>query len=379
MGPLPARLRPVRGELVQGSLKRSNAMSFADGSGYNQSSPTAAIAAWAVIRGPSADASAAREVMRGRLDGWFRTVPRAEIRAAVAAVEAAAEGATTVHDCELVVKGLEHGVPPAWCSSGNFHADLWRRARSALARCGQLTVNKTKAHRTRAQAEADVGDPLGWWLGNSVADLHAKAVAKEQDDVECLARIEACAKQETYEHLVKLGIAAAWVVKQLPEADGSTVKMGGRAWARGARVSDHDMADDPKGGWRCRKCRLFARTKGARAALLRKPCRGDLAAQAHPSHVLDWTGGVLWCRLCAAYAARLPRQLKAQCSGAPRSEAQRNVRRRLRWGLPPTTAQYVADIAKERPLPREQGDPADARPAQWHLLRPDGALSPPCS
>jgi ribonuclease HI len=161
--PRAASLYPVHGECIQGSLARRGGEVFIDGSGFEQDSRCGRTAAWSAIRGPCPRASgAAHEVVRGRVEGWFRTVARAELRGAVAALEAAAPGTRSVHDCAFVVAGLEHGVPTEWCSSRNFNADLWSRARAALARIGGgIEVVKTKAHRSRQQAEDDEYDHVG--------------------------------------------------------------------------------------------------------------------------------------------------------------------------------------------------------------------------
>ncbi len=87
---------------------------FVDGSGYHQQCELSRLSTWAAIRGPSRDADgSAREVIRGRTEGWIRTVPRSEIRGSIAALEAAAPGARIVLDCAMVVKALMHGVAPA--------------------------------------------------------------------------------------------------------------------------------------------------------------------------------------------------------------------------------------------------------------------------
>ncbi len=127
--PKTAKMRPVRGELIQGSLANRDDKIFVDGPGFEQDTACGRTATWAAIRGPGSDASGtAQDVIRGRVEGWFRTVPRAELRGAVAAIEAVVTGSRAVPGCAFVVKGLEHGVPLSMCSSGNFNADLWSRA-----------------------------------------------------------------------------------------------------------------------------------------------------------------------------------------------------------------------------------------------------------
>jgi hypothetical protein len=73
-------------------------------------------------------------------------------------------------------------------------------------------------------------------------------------------------------------------------------------------------------------------------------CQGDISTTFHSSHDVHHSDGVWWCRRCGAFSSRWPRRLLLQCSGAPRSEAQRNVLNRLRSGRAPTTAGYLAEV-----------------------------------
>ncbi len=372
--PMPHGWEPLRGEKIQGSLRKSAAMVFSDGSGIAQDARTRAVSTWAVVRGP-ADGGLAREVMRGRVDGWFRTVPRAEIRGAIAAVEASGAQTPCAFDCQHVVDVLRNGISKRWTGSAAFNADLWRRAKRALdGGAGPIMVIKTKAHRSRAAAEVDVDDPLIHWIGNDAADHHAKQLARAEHAADHKLAAMQASRNIVLPEMRRIAASAAWALRQLPE-----VKKDPRRqkafWRRGGsgQCGDHDLRPAPGGKLQCTHCKLFTRTRTSFMCLRAKPCRGDIASRAHQTHVLDWTAGVTWCRTCGAYAARLPRRLAAPCAGGPSSEAQANVRRRLRCGLPPTTAKYVVDIAHDHRHEAPRAASSDA----GHAGRAGGRRSAP--
>ncbi len=107
------------------------------------------------------------------------------------------------------------------------------------------------------------------------------------------------------------------------------------------RIGTHIMQKRVGGGWECSLCKLQGNTETSRRSLRAKPCKGDIVLQCHPSHTLHWDNGILWCGCCASYTTRQPRQLRQPCPGRAVGEARKNVLRRLREGLPPTTACYA--------------------------------------
>ncbi len=102
------------------------------------------------------------------------------------------------------------------------------------------------------------------------------------------------------------------------------------------------MRRGPGGGWECALCKLQGNTASSRRSLRSKQCKGEITLQCHPSHTLCWKEGFLWCDECAAYTTRQPRQLRLPCPGKAAGDTRRNILRRLREGLPPTTANYAA-------------------------------------
>ncbi len=164
-----------------------------------------------------------------------------------------------------------------------------------------------------------------------------------------------------------------WNLKRWPEMGLTKLRKQRRTVNRAiVDMNGHELVSRGVGAWECEACRLWARGDQGRRALLRRPCKGDLLTQTHATHRTRHDNGVLWCERCGAFAARLLRGLRRRCPGAPSSEAQRNVLRRLRQGLRPTTAAYLTtDAAAARRAPRR----ADTAAADARLqLRPDNRL-----
>ncbi len=118
--------------------------------------------------------------------------------------------------------------------------------------------------------------------------------------------------------------------------------------ASAGHCGDHSLVKLASGGghW-CVHCRLITRTPTSLKSLAARPCRGEVLMSVHDTHSLRWSSGVTWCEACGGYMSRLPRSLKNPCPRNPPSASARNVLRRLRSGLPPTTASYLAQAAAE--------------------------------
>ncbi len=339
---------PLEGENVQGSLhSASGEKSYVDGSGRAQDMPHQRVSTWAVVRRP-AEGGLAGEVVRGRVAGWFRTVPRAEIRAAIEWLEHAQPTATGVSDCQHVVDVIAGGVSARWTSAASFNADLWKRAKKAVDKLGgNARLVKTRAHRSRSAAIDDTDEPFEHWVGNSVADYHARQKSEAELRLTDGESIVTRFRDEAASVIRRVAVAAGWVLRQLPATnkDPKRTRRYDRQGADDNRCGDHELVRAAGGRLQCKRCRLFTRTASSFKTLRSTPCRGDIASRSHVTHSLAWTAGVVWCRRCGAYASRLPRRLMLPCAGHPMSEAQANVLRRLRCGLTPTTANYLRAAA----------------------------------
>ncbi len=187
------------------------------------------------------------------------------------------------------------------------------------------------------EAEAD-------WKGNDEADALAKTLCKTVfgeagghllDDHQAADHVEA---------LKRFAIAAGWAVRNGPTGTRrGKSKRGARNADEGnpERIGAHQMRRSPGGDWECALCKLQGNTAASRRSLRSKQCKGEITLQCHPSHSLCWKEGFLWCDECAAYTTRQPRQLRLPCPGKAAGETRRNILRRLRDGLPPTTAKYA--------------------------------------
>ncbi len=209
---------------------------------------------------------------------------------------------------------------------------------------GGISVEKVKAHRSRASAlaEGDATSPRHW-RGNAEADAAAKEIAHEEW-VHERARLN---KRQLDEDALALLVARAAVCVKIAQRGLDslglpTFKKPRARRLRGGGCGEHVLEPRPASSdmW-CVHCRLVANTTASRRTLAARPCLGDLFGAVPTSHRLRFSGGVTWCYKCAAYTSRIPRALRHECKGAPASAAARNVRRRLLSGLPPTTAPYL--------------------------------------
>ncbi len=348
--PINHALIPVDLEFSEGALSMAvDGLSYGDGSGVRQQSDKFRFATWAVVRG-SVSANGewrTRESMRGVISGWLSTVHRGELKALVEHLRHAGLAVTYVGDCKDVLDGVRDGIPPALTSARNPNADLWREAQRLIQQHGTTPlVKKTKAHRSRASAVGDRDDGLEHWLGNDAADTAAKSLARQ------LAAADN-RPQEDEEHraahrniMARVAFGTAWRFRhrtalQSRQSQRAEEEEDERQLDEGER---HIFRQREDGTTECQRCRRMAGGKKGLSRLWKSPCQGDIAGKFHGSHDMLFNDGVWWCRLCGAFSARWPRQLLMQCSGYPRSEAQKNVLNRLRSGRPPTTAAYLVGV-----------------------------------
>ena len=143
---------------------------FTDGSGLFQDLPGLELAAWAV-QCPEAGGPLASGPVRGA----DQSVPRAELTAAVSALNWAVQGTAAVglwSDAMYVVEGLrrlQSGLP---LKSTAEHRDLWEEAESlVLQLADRLTINHVRAHE---EADEALGPYEAWCIEwNAAADTAA--------------------------------------------------------------------------------------------------------------------------------------------------------------------------------------------------------------
>ncbi len=338
--------RPVELSLREGAIPRdTQGIIFGDASGVGLPRQSPEVVTWAVIT-LNAAGDAPAYTLAGSCGGWYPSVARGELQALVESLQIACIPASYAGDCQYVVDGLCAGIPRSLASSSSIHADLWRRARWLLRDHGEgIDGIKVKAHRSRARAETEVdGGGIELWQGNRCADLAAKSLAlRLWEDLKTRAEELAARRGDFVASMARNAICSRLAQVALDSLKMPRVTMR-RYKKRGAMgpCGEHDMIPRELGGGRwCAKCKLIARTPTSLKTLASRPCRGEVLLGVHQSHHLRWSAGVTWCERCGFYMSRLPRALRLPCTGAPRSAAASNVLRRLRSGLPPTTAVYL--------------------------------------
>ncbi len=387
--PLESQWAPVVGKRREGRLRHGlTGTYFGDGSGYGQDSVAKRRATWGVL-GPKTAHVGYRENAeldiietanwsRGQVDGWFATVPRGELTALLEFHIAAGDNSTYVGDCRYVLDVIDQGIPPKFCAARCKDADLWRRIKHIKStRCVRLHFRKIKAHTARSSTASGGATAEADWIGNDRVDALAKALCRTVYQEGGMAHDDD-STDEYANAFNRFAIAAGWAVSNGlgTHRRRRTTRGRGRTSRRdGDRIGTHIMQKKIGGGWECSLCRLQGNTETSRRSLKTKPCRGDVLLQCHPSHSLHWSNGVLWCGNCASYTTRQPRQLRQPCLGRAAGEARRNVLRRLREGLPPTTANYATvhfarhiaardDEDVDQWIQRGRRHPADGRDVQ---------------
>ncbi len=334
--------QPIEVELTEGACHQGHTgETFGDGSGYRQDCRELRVATWSIARIVRDETGWRREEStRGSVGGFFPTVPRGEIRAAIEHMKHAMVPAAYIGDCKHVIQILDEGIPDKWVSSRSFNADLWKEARRLMQDHGAgLTAEKVRAHRARRDAELEGDDALRHWCGNEAADRQAKSLAKSLMEADGRFDVMERMKLVAEAALRRTAVAAAWILKRRPNL--RRRRIGIRDKGNDYEEKDHILHRRQGDGWECLRCRAYAVGPDGWKALRKRPCEGEIAGRAHPSHSMATCRGIEWCTRCACYAARWPRRLAQPCTGQPRSEAQRNVKRRLMAGLTPTTAGYL--------------------------------------
>ncbi len=309
-------------------LPGSSGTFYGDASGVGVKGQAPKIVTWSILQlqdGPvvvdGADAEAAQlppvaQSSRGILGGWFPSVPRGELTALIKTLEAGCVPITYAGDCRAVIEGCKNGVSTELTSSRSPMADLWKRVHWLLRDHGPVvTACKIKAHQTRSKAYEEGGlDGLVQWHGNNAADQHAKQLARSRWEAQAPAERDSLHRRWFLrQQLCRAAVVFAIAQQKLDEAGVPKIaRPRKRRINRGEKseCGNHILQFDvPQTAWACVRCRLIANTPAARRSLAQKPCNGEVAERIPISHKLNFSSGVLWCRLCGAYTTRLPRAL----------------------------------------------------------------------
>ena len=325
--PVEVPWKPIEIGFAEGELDgQHQGEAFGDGSGKHQDVKELRTAAWGLCRLRKHEGTGGGQkdlTSRGVVEGWFPTVPRAELTALIWHLRTALIPSQYIGDCAYVIKGAS-GAPAEWLQqSRSFNADLWKEVAHLIRDHGGHTeMFKTKAHQARSAAENDDTQPFRWWLGNELADRTAKQLYRDRAaggyDIDQLAENRA----QYASVLCRVAHAVAWTFKIWPGGFKSVVRRRKFANAfEGGKCGDHVLTKRSVGCWGCKHCTLRCNGRRGLVALRRKPCFGDAVARAHPSHKLRCHNGILWCCRCGAHTTRIPQELLRSCAKGPRSPA----------------------------------------------------------
>ena len=306
--PKAALWQPETAQDPEGDLSAGHTgITFGDGSGERQSEVDSRLATWAIVRLTGDGHVHSR--LRGRVGGWFPTVPRAELTALVWHLRLSLIQATYVGDCAEVIRGAQSGVSAAYTSLRSFHADLWKQVAILMNDHGPgLSFVKTKAHRSRSEAAQSEDDPLFYWQGNHSADEHCKSLCKSLAADCARHKANMAQREESLAWLCHVAIASASCFKHWwPPA---------KCRKRGTRASAQQHVEQ------------HATSRGVRSPK-------ETASLAHSTHHLAESSGFVWCCKCGAHAWRVLRALKRPCVGAPRSATYERLLKRFRAGRVP--------------------------------------------
>ena len=206
-----------------------------------------------------------------------------------------------------------------------------------------------------------------------MADAYAKTLRKNKYEHSDKQREQLRAREKYSGWLKHIGIAVAWCFKVWPSADKKKRTRRGSIKIGKGQCGDHAMQPITGGGYECSQCLRQAWTQRGWARTSRVPCEGAIQARAHHSHSLHATRGLLWCLRCGAHTSRMPRALKEECVGHPRSGAYKNVIQRLAKGQLPIEGHERETAAKGemRKRPWDEHDHKEDHPRKRSRCRPN--------
>jgi len=290
---------------------------YGDGSCVEPTCPVLARAAFALWQ--RATDGTARQVV-GTVEGPVQTASYAEHVAATHLTSHLQEPATYVTDCMSVIKAHQRGPHVERARLNTAH--LWTAAKAHLL----AEVAKTKAHRTKEEAEAQ-GD-LEAFMGNAMVDClcrdKAKARLPEQERIDSFRAQQALGAQlyrfvakmltlwEPLHHKALLATAEAYANR--PKAPSRHKPhqyhyvQHRRAWVCQGCLKVRRGTRRPKPGNSCPDNLRRLGTRAARAAHL-----GHQVCIACPSS--DPQSPLLFCRVCGAYGEQRFVNLGKPCPG----------------------------------------------------------------
>ncbi len=329
---------------------------------------------------PTHEREGAGHYSRRAVTGWFPTSTRGELLAAIDVLDKAPMDSVFTGDCRYIIEHLQCRIPWRARSSHSVDADLWRTAKRAMdTKKGRFMLVKIKAHRSRIAAENEGEDSLRRWGGHHKADElarnHCRNLQAEVDMIGTRLR------EQHGNVLQQMAMAAGWSLRHWPEMAGKRKPREARRRAPETSpngwIGPHSVRPRRTGGLECSKCKLRASTPSSIKTLRIKPCLGETMMQCHKTHQMRWSAGVAWCCTCGRFTSRIPHSLREPCPRRPLSGGGKNILKRLRRGLPPTTAAYLRKVAEEDSWGKE-GTTTEQQPLRAQLGETgEGHQTPP--
>jgi hypothetical protein len=319
---------------------------YADGSGYYGDDPCLATAGLGLLQ--HIEGKITKSVQLCLPAGIPPTAAAAEHICVALANKYTAGPFTLVTDCGSVYKSG---------SEGAAYALNWARPMAGFwfgVRFQDLSVRKTKAHRTLKQAQED-GDPEDW-LGNDLADGLAKKAASFGTPSAHVAeeRQTAFLRRVQFYHLVA-GTLDLW--KAVPPSGAGPVKVKKN---KGGDNQGHDLVWLPfLHQWSCQICfRQFRTTATSRKTKCQWKKSGistvvSARAAGHSLWVCNYLyqpGSLLFCNKCGCYAQVKAVGLLQTCIGSNHSQRYL-LTKFIQQGLHPTSR---ASLGKPRRMPGAQ-------------------------
>ncbi len=359
--PLPVLWQPEDISITEGDMAIDTVgPMFGDGSGYHQNLSSCRVSSWSLVSlDPESPAGGTvRHKMAGSVIGWDQTVPRAELTALIKFLTHSSAGAYFVGDCRYVIDGAASGVPPSLMTSNAADPDLWKEVHRLILDHGAPPhLVKVKAHRSVSRAAIEGEESILHWHGNDAADRVAKSLCRRRLLADFRADDHFASTELSRRIIDCVARGASLAVDKWPDIVPSANQQVSQGRGALASVGDddfeenHQMRRTERGYFECSACKQIAYTVMGARRMRTAPCGGSIGHATHQTHRIHTSQGVVWCGACGAFAARWPRQLIQVCPRRPRSQAQRNVLRRLWAGLPPTTASYLAEAARADGIP----------------------------
>ena len=302
----------------------SNTMYFLDGSGGEHSADTRLRrCGWGTVTIDFSDPTCpvVESGRYGPLPGLSQSVPRAEVYAAVYAIENCdSEVITLISDNQYFVDTSAKSFKHVQCAA---NADLWERYFDAKAIKKEVTVIKVKSH---GSCEDVTSGAIPWrhYVGNAYADILANegaeraavpyAVVAEVKSLDALA-------WAIQSRLVE--IVCAGTTRDADRRDAASYKAAKKAAADNTadpdpipHVAEPDLEDA-----------LGVPEIPTRLGLAR-------SSNIHMSHRVNDGDGFIWCERCGSFATSRGRNLLVECLGFPTATGRKNLDR-IRRGLPP--------------------------------------------